>query len=63
LLAGDIQPTDEVASYEFTDKILDIFEKFNGKEIITLGGIGLATILHWQLKRNYKKIQKWNKNK
>ena len=42
LLAGDIQPTDEVASYEFTDKILDIFEKFNGKEIITLGGIGLA---------------------
>ncbi len=43
LLAGDIQPTDEVASYEFTDKILDIFEKFNGKEIITLGGIGLAT--------------------
>jgi len=44
LLAGDIQPTDEVASYEFTDKILDIFEKLNGKEIITLGGIGLATV-------------------
>jgi uncharacterized protein (TIGR00162 family) len=42
LLAGDIQPTDEVASYEFTDKILDLFEKFNGKEIITLGGIGLV---------------------
>ncbi len=44
MLAGDIQPTDEVASYEFTEKILDIFEKFNGKEIITLGGIGLSTI-------------------
>ena len=44
LLAGDIQPIDEVASYEFTEKILDIFEKFNGKEIITLGGIGLATV-------------------
>lgn len=44
LLAGDIQPTDEVASYEFTDKILDIFEKLDGKEIITLGGIGLATV-------------------
>ena len=43
LLAGDIQPTGEVASYEFTEKILDIFEKFNGKEIITLGGIGLST--------------------
>jgi len=44
LLAGDIQPIDEVAYYEFTEKILDIFEKFNGKEIITLGGIGLATV-------------------
>jgi len=44
LLAGDIQPTDEVASYEFTEKILDIFEKLNGKEIITLGGIGLAAV-------------------
>ncbi|MBU4284143.1 MAG: PAC2 family protein [Nanoarchaeota archaeon] len=44
LLAGDIQPIDEVASYEFTEKILDIFEKLNGKEIITLGGIGLLTV-------------------
>ncbi len=44
LLAGDIQPIDEVASYEFTEKILDIFEKFNGKEIITLGGIGLSNV-------------------
>ena len=43
LLAGDIQPIDEVASYEFTEKILDIFEKLDGKEIITLGGIGLST--------------------
>jgi len=44
LLSGDIQPIDEVASYEFTEKILDIFEKLNGKEIITLGGIGLAAV-------------------
>lgn len=44
LLAGDIQPIDEVASYEFTEKILDIFEEFNGKEIITLGGIGLSNV-------------------
>ncbi len=42
LLAGDIQPTDEVASHEFVEIILNIFEKFKGKEIITLGGIGLA---------------------
>ena len=44
LLSGDIQPIDEVASCEFTEKILDIFEKLNGKEIITLGGIGLAAV-------------------
>jgi len=38
-LVGDIQPMDEVTCYEFCDKILDIFQKFKGKEIITLGGI------------------------
>ena len=43
-LVGDIQPTDEVSSYEFSEKILDLFEQFKGKEIITLGGIGLADI-------------------
>ena len=44
LLSGDVQPVDEVSSYEFSDKILDILEKFKGKEVITLGGIGLAEI-------------------
>ena len=44
LLAGDIQPTDEVSSYEFSDVILNIAEKFNAKNIITLGGIGLPAI-------------------
>ncbi|MBL7055095.1 PAC2 family protein [Candidatus Woesearchaeota archaeon] len=44
LLAGDIQPVDEVSSYEFSDKMLDIVEQFNGKEVITLGGIGLSEI-------------------
>ncbi|MDD5086700.1 MAG: PAC2 family protein [Candidatus Nanoarchaeia archaeon] len=43
-LAGDVQPTDEVASYEFSETLLDIFEKLKGKEIITLGGIGLSTV-------------------
>jgi len=43
-LTGDIQPIDEVSSYEFSEKMLDMFHKFNGKEIITLGGIGLAEI-------------------
>ena len=44
LLGGDVQPVDEVSSYEFSDKILDIVESFKGKEVITLGGIGLAQI-------------------
>ena len=44
LLGGDVQPIDEVSSYEFSEKILDIVEKFNVKEVITLGGIGLADI-------------------
>lgn len=43
-LAGDIQPTDEVSSYEFSDLVLDLAEKLSTKEIITLGGIGLPTI-------------------
>tara|TARA_Y100000310_G_C20469566_1_gene709293 strand:+ start:113 stop:901 length:789 start_codon:yes stop_codon:yes gene_type:complete len=43
-LAGDIQPIDEVSSYEFSEKILDILEELNGKEVITLGGIGLSEV-------------------
>jgi len=44
LLAGDVQPVDEVNSYEFSEKVLDMLEQLNGKEAITLGGIGLASI-------------------
>src|SRR3989338_7033957 len=44
LMSGDVQPVDEVSSYEFSDKTLDIVEDFKGKEVITLGGIGLAEI-------------------
>ena len=44
LLGGDIQPIDEISSYEFSEKILDLAQKFNVKEIITLGGIGLSDI-------------------
>ena len=43
-LAGDIQPLDERSCYEFCDNILDLFQKFEGKEIITLGGIALDKI-------------------
>lgn len=44
LMSGDVQPIDEVSSYEFSEKILDLLEGFNVKEIITLGGIGLGEI-------------------
>ena len=43
-LGGDVQPIDEVSSYEFSEKILDIVEDLHTKEIITLGGIGLPEI-------------------
>jgi len=44
LLAGDIQPADEVSTYEFCETVLDTLKGFNVKEIITLGGIGLPEI-------------------
>lgn len=43
-LSGDIQPIDEVSSYEFCELILDILTSFKGNELITLGGIGLQHI-------------------
>lgn len=43
-LAGDVQPVDEVSCYQFCDKVLDILESYDGKEVITLGGIGLQSI-------------------
>ncbi|PIN70574.1 hypothetical protein COV93_00985 [Candidatus Woesearchaeota archaeon CG11_big_fil_rev_8_21_14_0_20_43_8] len=43
-LAGDIQPTDEVSSYEFSNCILDLVKSFDGREVVTLGGIALAKI-------------------
>ena len=44
ILGGDVQPIDEISSYDFSEKILDIISGFNVKEIITLGGIGLPEI-------------------
>ena len=40
-LAGDVQPLDEVSSHAFCHKVMEIFKEFGGKEVITLGGIGL----------------------
>lgn len=44
LLAGDVQPIDEVSCYEFSEEILKILKSFKGKEVITLGGIGLQDV-------------------
>jgi uncharacterized protein len=43
-LAGDVQPSDEVSCYEFTEKIIELCRKHNCLNIITTGGIGLAEI-------------------
>ena len=41
LVSGDVQPVDEASSYEFCENLLDLFQEFKGKEVVTLGGIGL----------------------
>lgn len=43
-LAGDSQPNDEESCYDFCHTVLDTFEKTQGKEIVTLGGIAMAQI-------------------
>ncbi len=44
LVSGDVQPIDEKSSYNFCERLLELFEKTSGKEIITLGGMGLDEI-------------------
>jgi uncharacterized protein len=44
LLSGDIQPMDEKSCYEFCHLLLSKFESLKGKEIITIGGIGLQDV-------------------
>jgi len=41
LLAGDIQPVDEEASYQFSNLIVEHAKALGCKEIITLGGLGI----------------------
>ena len=43
-LTGDVQPIDEESCYKFSEAVLDVLASLNGKEIITTGGIGLASI-------------------
>lgn len=43
-LVGDIQPIDEVSCYEFCYAVLDFLKEMGGRELVTIGGIGLSTI-------------------
>lgn len=43
LLSGDVQPLSEESSYDFSEKMLELVQSHNGKEIVTLGGIGLPS--------------------
>jgi uncharacterized protein (TIGR00162 family) len=43
-LCGDVQPSEEISCYEFTEVILNLCKEHGCKSIITLGGIGLMEI-------------------
>jgi uncharacterized protein len=72
LLSGDVQPLEETSCYEFCETILDTFQSLKGKEIVTLGGIGLSDIPknpkvyctgnNKSLIEKYKKLYKINSN-
>ncbi len=42
-LAGDDQPNTPRASYEFSERILDMAQELGCSEVVTLGGIGLPS--------------------
>ncbi len=43
-LSGDIQPVDEISCYKFSESVIDLFQNYSGKEIITLGGVALKDV-------------------
>lgn len=43
-LVGDVQPTDEFASYEFCEGLLKVLKSMKCSQIVTIGGIGLADV-------------------
>jgi len=71
-LSGDVQPIDEHSCYQFSEKVLELFQKQNGKEIITIGGIAqkqipknpkiFCTGNSQKIINNYTKGMKINKN-
>jgi len=43
-LAGDVQPIDEESSYAFCGQVLELLKRVGGKEVVTIGGIGLQDV-------------------
>lgn len=43
-LVGDVQPNTEESCYSFTERVLELCKELGVKEIITIGGIGLASV-------------------
>ncbi len=43
-VGGDAQPIDEASSYDFSETLLNLLKSFGGKDVVTLGGIGLPSI-------------------
>jgi uncharacterized protein (TIGR00162 family) len=43
-LTGDVQPVTEYSSYTFSELIVEMFKSYNGKFMVTLGGIGLSNV-------------------
>jgi proteasome assembly chaperone (PAC2) family protein len=44
ILTGDVQPSEDKSSYEFSDKLVEIAKKLGVVKIITLGGVGLSEV-------------------
>lgn len=44
LVSGDVQPLSGQSCYAFCERLVELFKKYKGKEIITLGGVGLDEI-------------------
>lgn len=40
-MTGDVQPSEEVSSYKFCEKVIEYIEGLKCKNVITMGGIGL----------------------
>ena len=43
-LAGDSQPVSESSTYTFSESVLDLLKQLKGRDVVTLGGIGLNSI-------------------